>query len=954
MKLKLVIISLVIFNFQFLFSQIVRTIPEYPTENDSIVVIFDASQPGASELLNYTGIVYSHTGVTTNLGLWQHVIGTWGNNSTQPALTSEGTNLYKLTIGYPRMFYHLSDTSEHITAIDFVFRSADGTKQTRPDIFVPLYSTGLNLVLNNPTLPQQFSDPLNAPLFANPNDTLNLSATAVSVGTTLKSLSLYINWNLMGQVSSDTITYAYFTNNFPSGINHVTVKALDNSGNIDSLTFAIVVNPAVQQAPPPAGVEYGINYDANDPTTATLVLFAPYKSFVYAIGDFNNWEVNTSYLMNEYQVNQDSVIWWITLHNLTPGQEYAFQYLVDGDIRIADPFTHKILDPDNDKYINSSPTGNIVYPNLKAYPAGKTSEIVSVLQTGQDPYNWQATNFKRPANSDLVIYELLVRDFVSTHSYHTLIDTIAYLKRLGVNAIELLPVMEFEGNDSWGYNPSFDFAPDKYYGPSDSLKHFVDVAHQNGMAVILDAPMNDIMGSSPLARLYWDSTNNRPAANNPWLNPVATHPYNVGNDFNYSSPETKYYIHRFTRYWLKNYNVDGFRFDLAGGYTQAPNGYNNWQSIYDPTRVATDKSIADSMWAVSPGAYIILEEFVTGAEEDTVANYGMMVWDNMAYHYQQAAMGYTSGWDLSGISYKSWGWNTPGLVGYMESHDEERMMYQCLNYGNSNGSYNIKDLATAINRIKLCSAFFYTVPGPKMLWQFGELGYDYSINYNGRTGDKPILWNYLNDTRRMSLYKVTEALIKLKENYNVFSTTNFSTNLTGNVKTITLTSPAMNVVVVGNFDVDSLGVTGNAFPYTGTWYDYFTGTAFNIQTVGIKLAPGEFHIFTNIQLPVPDTSVVTGIEDNSFAGINTYNLSQNYPNPFNPTTTINYQIPNAGHVILKVFNILGQEVATLVNEIKPAGKYSIKFDGSELPSGVYVYRIEAGNFISARKLLLLK
>jgi len=111
------------------------------------------------------------------------------------------------------------------------------------------------------------------------------------------------------------------------------------------------------------------------------------------------------------------------------------------------------------------------------------------------------------------------------------------------------------------------------------------------------------------------------------------------------------------------------------------------------------------MWAVSPRRLCNLEEFVTSAEEDTVANYGLMVWDNMAYNYQQAAMGYSSGWNLSGISYKSWLWNTPGLVGYMESHDEERLMYQCLNYGNSNGSYNIKDIATAINRVKLCSAF---------------------------------------------------------------------------------------------------------------------------------------------------------------------------------------------------------------------------------------------------------
>jgi len=947
MKLKLILLTVIIFNAQLLFSQIISTTPEFPTEKDSIVVIFDASQPGAEQLLNYTDTIYAHTGVTTNLGQWQHVIGSWEHNNTQPALTRLGTNLYQLTIGYPKNFYSVGST-ESITALDFVFRSADGSKQTKPDIFIQIYSPGINIVLNNPVLPQQLSDPLSAPLFINPNDTLSLSASGIPVGTKLKSLMLYVNWILKGQVSNDTINYSYISNNFPAGPNHITITGTDTSGNIDSLSFIIFNNPNVTQAPLPAGMDYGINYNPGNPTTVTLVLFAPSKSFVYAIGDFNNWEVNTSYIMNEYQVTPDSVIWWITLNNLSPNYEYAFQYLVDGNIRIADPYAEKILDPDNDQYIS-----NDTYPNLKPYPTGKTKEIVSVLQTVQTPYNWTAANFNRPAKTNLVIYELLVRDFVSTHAYHTLIDTIAYLKRLGVNAIELMPVMEFEGNESWGYNPNFDFAPDKYYGPKDSLKHFIDAAHQNGMAVILDAPMNNIMGSSPLARLYWDTANSQPAADNPWLNPTATHPYSVGNDFNYSSPDTKYYITRFTKFWLTNYKIDGFRFDLAGGYTQSPFGYNNWQSYYDPTRVANDKMIANAAWSVSPGAYIILEEFVTSAEEDTVANYGLMVWDNMAYAYQQASMGFSSGWDLSGVSYKSWGWNVPGLVGYMESHDEERLMYKNLQYGNSSGSYNIKDLATALNRVKLCEAFFYTVPGPKMLWQFGELGYDYSINSNGRVGDKPIRWDYLNDPRRMSLYKVTEALIKLKENNDAFQTSNFTTNLSGNVKSITLSGYYMKVVVIGNFYVDSL--TSNAgFPYQGTWYDYFTGQAVNISSSGIQLAPGEFHIFTNIQLPVPDTSVVTGIDDISSNTITTYGIKQNYPNPFNPATTIDYQVPQSGQVTIKVYNILGKEVASLVNENKRAGKYSIIFYGSRLASGVYFYRIQAGAFISTKKMIILK
>ena len=168
---------------------------------------------------------------------------------------------------------------------------------------------------------------------------------------------------------------------------------------------------------------------------------------------------------------------------------------MDGTIRIADPYSEKISDPDNDKYISDS-----TYPNLIQYPYGKTTQIASVLETGQTPYQWHDSSFVPPAKTNLVIYELLIRDFLATHDYKTLADTLSYFKRLGINAIELMPIMNFEGNLSWGYNPNFFDAPDKYYGPKDDLKKFIDMAHQDSIAVILDIPFNDAFGSCPLVR----------------------------------------------------------------------------------------------------------------------------------------------------------------------------------------------------------------------------------------------------------------------------------------------------------------------------------------------------------------------------------------------------------------------------------------------------------------------
>ena len=94
----------------------------------------DTTHPDASELLNYTGTVYAHTGVTSNVGTWQHVIGSWGQTN-QPALTRLGANLYKLTVGFPRTFYSVTNPSEQILQLDIVFRSADGSKANTSGYF---------------------------------------------------------------------------------------------------------------------------------------------------------------------------------------------------------------------------------------------------------------------------------------------------------------------------------------------------------------------------------------------------------------------------------------------------------------------------------------------------------------------------------------------------------------------------------------------------------------------------------------------------------------------------------------------------------------------------------------------------------------------------------------------------------------------------------------------------
>ena len=141
----------------------------------------------------------------------------------------------------------------------------------------------------------------------------------------------------------------------------------------------------------------------------SLVLYAPEKNFVFVNGDFCQWQYN-----NQYQLHRtpDEKRYWLEIENLIPGFEYAYQYIIDGNTTIADPYTEKVLDPWNDQYIHAQ-----TYPNLKPYPSGKTQGIVSVLQTNENHYSWHSNGFIKPAKTDLVIYELLLRDFLEAHNY---------------------------------------------------------------------------------------------------------------------------------------------------------------------------------------------------------------------------------------------------------------------------------------------------------------------------------------------------------------------------------------------------------------------------------------------------------------------------------------------------------------------------------------------------------
>jgi len=941
MRKYLLPLFIILFNV-LLFSQVITWTPDFPTDSDSITVVFDASK-GSQGLKGYTGDVYAHTGVITNLSTsgtdWKYVKTSWGQNTPETKLERTGTDLYQYKIvPDARSFYEVS-ASETIEQVAFVFRSAspvgsnylEGKTETGGDIFLPISEAGLNVSIIKPD---------KVPYFADINDTIVVEAASAQSN----NLELFIDDSLVVQTDTTSIFYSIIADQY--GKRKIKAVATDENNETKTDSTYFIVNTPVSIEAVPNSLDYGINYISD--TSVLLNLYAPQKEFVYVIGDFTNWEADPAYYMKR---TPDQTKYWLQVDNLEPGKEYIFQYLVDGELRIADPYSEKVSDP-SDKFI-----GNTVYPDLISYPDGKTTGIASVLQTAQEPFQWLVTYFERPKKTDLVIYELLLRDFLAEHNYNLLIDTLGYLKRLGVNAIELMPVMEFEGNESWGYNSSFHFAPDKYYGTKDDLKRFISEAHKNGIAVILDIVLNHMYGQSPLVRLYWNSALNRPAANNPWFNEVSPNPvFSFGYDFNHEKQDVKNYIDRVNRYWLEEYNVDGFRFDFTKGFTNTSGDGGS----YDLARINILNRMADEIKKVDSTAYIILEHFAPNSEETILSGNDMMLWGNLNYNYNEATMGWVSTSNFSGVSYKSRGWEEPNLVAYMESHDEERLMYKNLQYGNSSGSYNIKDLQTALQRIKLAAAFYFTVPGPKMIWQFGELGYDVSIDFNGRVGNKPIRWYYYNEPDRQKLYKTYAALTALKQ-YDAFESDSFTLVSAGSVKRLNIVHDSMDVYVIGNFDVTAK-TANHSFSQTGYWYNYFNGDSISVSQLDaeVTLEPGEFHIYTTVKLPTPEQGIVTDVEriEDEFI-VEEFYLAQNYPNPFNPTTNIRFQIVDRGFVSLKIYDLLGREVKTLVNEELANGIYNVSWNGDnefgeKVSSGIYFYRWTTGNFTDVKKMMLIK
>lgn len=922
-------------------------------ETEAITVTFTVNESAFTVGSSHALYLWAWSYDSNNVQADAPTNGSWTASNPVNKLTyvssSGTTGTYTFTMNTVKSFY--GNRANPLSKIGFLVKTVDGSVKSQ------------DILLNVGKFQFSLTNPLPG------------STNVVNSGTVINitgNSSLAANYQIK---ANGNVVYtspsASTTLNFPYTVTQdatIEVSASDPAGGAPVVkTFTVSLALPVQSAAIPAYMKQGISYDPADPTKVGLALYAPGKAYVHVIGSFNNWTVSANYLMKRDTTNPN--LYWTEITGLTPQQIYTFQYRTADGIKVADPYSPLVLSPYDDPYINQNA---LVYPDLPAYPAGQSFEV-SVIQTAKPAYPWVVTNFNKPAKENLIVYELLVRDFTTQKTWQSLIDKIPYLKSLKINAIELMPVMEFDGNNSWGYNTGFHYALDKAYGTPEKFKEFIDLCHQNGIAIILDIALNHATGRSPIERMWMVDPDGDgfgdPAADNPYFNQVARHSYSVFNDFNHSKAETKYYVDRVIEHWIKEYKVDGFRWDLTKGFTQnCTAGDETCTNAYQQDRVNTLRGYADKQWSYDPTSYIIFEHLGTDSEEGQWANYrvgegkGVMMWDKHTNAYNQNTMGFAASSNFNRVDFEAHGFSERRAVSYGESHDEERIMYKNINFGASTAGYSTRDLNNALQRQKAYGAVFLTVPGPKMIWQFAELGFDKSIytcedgvtvntESDAIPGDcklsaKPTAFGlgYDTETARKSVYDTWAKLLELRLANEVFNTKTFTVESGNLMPRIFIwnnnaASALKNVVILANFTLTTQNIVPD-FPYTGSWVNLMDNTSVPVSstTAPITIEPGGFRIFGN-------ASALSTENVGSVKNAVSLTLTQN------PVTngTANLRYTNAKNGTVSIYDLAGTLVKT-VKLSKDNGDEAVSING--LKTGMYLIQLKSDKGVAVTKMMV--
>ena len=783
-------------------AQIITTNPPILTQSSKgIVLTYHPAAEGSNKALANlpaSTAVYAHIGLITDKSSstsdWKFAP-TWGDNAAKFRLTYAGPNTYTLNIGDFRTYFPNMAATDVVKRIAMVFRTGDNSREGKTeaggDIFVDVYPDGFNM---------SFTSSMTGIAAVGDKATFNIATTEAA------NITLKVNGTqVAAQASATSLSHTY---SFAAlGSYDFEATAVSASGATVTKTLNITVPKASEAAAYPGGTPVMGAVAAAD-GSVTFCLAAPGKNSVILVPSWDDFAIRDANVMAhcDYQGNR---YFWVTVKGLDPHQYYTYYYLVDGNIKVADPYARLVLDNYSDKFIDAT-----VWPDMPKYPYDKFDDTMLAVYRGDMDTDYNFSDFTIPDHHNLMIYELLIRDFTGDEgksngngTLRKAIEKIPYLVDLGINAVELMPVMEFNGNNSWGYNTNFYFAPDKAYGSPRDLKDFVEICHRNGIAVILDIVFNQSDGLHPWYRMY-------PVESNPFYNATAPHDYSVLNDWKQDNPLVEQQWNDALRYWMTAYNVDGFRFDLVKGLGDN-NSYGAGTEAKNDSRINRMKRLHRVITSVKPNGIHINEDLAGEAEETELGQDGQLQWGKFTYNFTQYCMGYAEegGARLSQL-YRDNGRPAGSFIAYAESHDEERVAYSMSRYAVS----SLKSTTPTCRRLGQLAAQLLLAPGPKMIWQFGELGANQTTkNSSGNNTDpKRVIWNNLNNVNYAGLHDTYRALFALRQdNPELFGpSAEYSfTGLGGNVtsaRTITLRNGNKEVIAFINPNASGSAMTVSA------------------------------------------------------------------------------------------------------------------------------------------------
>lgn len=586
-----------------------------------------------------------------------------------------------------------------------------------------------------------------------------------------------------------------------------------------------------------------------------------------------------------------------------------------------------------------------------------------------DDYAWNDTGYVRPPMNRLVLYEMNLGEFVG--GYHSwpagqakftdLIPLLSHFDSLGVNAIELMPVNDYgavgTSGFSWGYDVNSYMALEPGYGTPLQFKQLVDSAHAHGIAIVVDVVFNHLTEASMLWQMQPDEVAN------PYFKALSDQRPNedgIGffRDVDHWNSETQELVLASLRMFIDSYHVDGFRYDFTQGIgwsrSDTTKGILGWANQINKLYSGKIYQIAEHL-PESPA--LLLYSGLNGGWHDSFRD---KMFDEARFKNVPLTdfedlildLGAFASNDTPSVPNRYLNRTEP--VNANVTHDEQSLIYEMT-------TWHGISVDEAVLRDKLYATFMFTSLGIPMLWEGMEFsaprGY---LNDSQKLQYRPVEWSYASTDRGRQHFRYYQALAKQRTHnpalyngqlrklyrYNAQKSLvwGFNDQATG-----------AQVMIAANLTGTYQTITNVPWLSSGTWYDVFTQLAVEIADTVIDfidLAPYSAIVYSNRN--DTDLGIVTGIASGTEELPGEFALDQNYPNPFNPATTISFDLPSASAVTLTIYDVLGREVATLVDDTRRAGHHTVVWNAGNAASGVYFYRLVTAGHSVVRKMMVVR